>query len=80
MVTMGPDGSFAVKNSKLYFQPALMVSNKIDSTGCGDAFQAAFTNYYFRKKDIYEALFQGAKQAAKVLKHYGSFSQLPRDI
>jgi len=80
VVTMGPNGSFAITKSKLYFQPAIIVSNKIDTTGCGDAFQAAFTNYYFRKKDISEALFQGANQAAKVLQHYGSFSQSPRSI
>ena len=80
VVTMGSDGSCAITKSKLYFQPAVIVSNKIDSTGCGDAYQAAFTNHYFRKKNISGALYQGAKQAAKVLKHYGSFSQSTRNI
>jgi len=80
VVTMGPSGSCAITKYKLYFQPAIIVSNIIDTNGCGDAFQAAFTNYYFRKKDISEALFQGANQAAKVLQHYGSFSQAPRSI
>ena len=77
---MGPIGSCAITKYKLYFQPAIIVSNIIDTNGCGDAFQAAFTNYYFRKKDISEALFQGANQAAKVLQHYGTFSQEPHSI
>ena len=80
VVTMGPSGSCAITKYKLYFQPAIIVSNIIDTNGCGDAFQAAFTNYYFRKKDISEALFQGANQAAKVLQHYGTFSQEPHSI
>mgnify|MGYP001220671984 FL=1 len=77
---MGANGSFAITKHKLYFQPAIKVSKMIDTNGCGDGFQAAFTNYYFRKKDISEALFQGANQAAKVLQHYGAFSQVPRSI
>ena len=80
VVTMGANGSFAITKHKLYFQPAIKVSKMIDTNGCGDGFQAAFTNYYFRKKDISEALFQGANQAAKVLQHYGAFSQVPRSI
>jgi fructoselysine 6-kinase len=80
VVTMGTNGSFAITKPKLYFQPAIKVSKMIDTNGCGDAFQAAFTNYYFRKKNISEALFQGANQAAKVLQHYGAFSQVPRSI
>ena len=80
VVTMGANGSFAITKHKLYFQPAIKVSKMIDTNGCGDAFQAAFTNYYFRKKDISEALSQGANQATKVLQHYGAFSQVPRSI
>ena len=65
-------------DAKPQFQAALEVDNLIDTTGCGDAFQAAFTVSYFRDGDIAAALFRGANQAARVLKHFGAFSQSPR--
>jgi fructoselysine 6-kinase len=58
-------------------QAAIQVDNPVDSTGCGDAFQAAFTVNYFRDGIVAAALHQGAIQAARVLNHFGAFDQIP---
>ena len=76
VVTLGAGGSVALHQGRLLSQGAIPVSNPVDSTGCGDAFQAAFTVHYFRTGDINEALYKGAVQAALVLQHYGAFSQI----
>lgn len=75
VLTLGAAGSLAYTDGGWLRQPALEVDNPVDSTGCGDAFQGAFTVSYFQEKDVSEALFAGATQAAKVLQHYGAFSQ-----
>lgn len=72
VVTLGADGSAALVNGTPVYQPAQFVPDPIDSTGCGDAFQAAFTVTYFRDGSVRQALRQGAAQAAKVLQHYGA--------
>lgn len=80
VVTLGAGGSIALTALKPHFQPAVVVDQVVDSTGCGDAFQAAFTISYFRDGDIPTALARGAAQAAQVLQHFGSFRQEPRPI
>lgn len=77
VVTLGAAGSVALTADGLLAQAALQVDSPVDSTGCGDAFQAAFTVSYFRDGDIAAALHEGATQAAQVLKHYGAFDQNP---
>lgn len=78
IVTLGAGGSLALTASQPQFQPAIAVDNVIDTTGCGDAFQAAFTTNYFRDGNIANALLQGAHQAAQPLQHYGAFPQQSR--
>lgn len=80
VVTLGAGGSVALCGSALHVQPAMAVDQVVDSTGCGDAFQAAFTTSYFRNGDIRAALARGAEQAAEVLQHFGSFRQEPRPL
>ena len=72
VVTLGAAGSVALTNGRQVYQPALPVPLPLDTTGCGDAFQAAFTAAYFRTRDIQQALYQGARQAAYVIQHYGA--------
>ncbi len=74
VVTLGAEGSAALVDGAPLFQPAQSVAALIDSTGCGDAFQAAFTVTYFRTNSVERALYQGAAQAATVLQHYGAIS------
>ena len=72
VVTLGSEGSFAFSRGHAIHQPALRVDDVVDSTGCGDAFQAAFTVSYWRDHDLQMALQQGATQAANVIQHLGA--------
>lgn len=71
VVTMGAKGSVALYGNMEIRQEAIPVDEVIDTTGCGDAFQAAFTVSYFRNHDIKLALRQGAIASSKVLGHFG---------
>ena len=75
VITMGKSGSAAITADQLIYQPAIPVKHPIDSTGCGDAFQAAFTVNYFKNQPIEKALEAGAIHAARVLAHFGAFDQ-----
>jgi fructoselysine 6-kinase len=72
VVTQGAAGSVALSDGKPIHQPAVTVAAPVDTTGCGDAFQAAFTVAYFRSGDVRVALYRGAQQAAQVIQHYGA--------
>jgi len=72
VVSMGSAGSMALRRGMSYYQPAIRVPMVIDTTGCGDTFQAAFTVSYFSSGDIQTALERGAVQASKVIGHFGS--------
>ncbi|WP_026973376.1 carbohydrate kinase family protein [Aliagarivorans marinus] len=72
VLTMGAGGSCAMVAGRSYFQPALAVDKVVDTTGCGDAFQAAFSIHYLRNRDIPRALKAGATLARETLSHYGA--------
>ncbi len=74
VVTHGADGSSALAHGRRYLEPAVAVplEHRLDTTGCGDAFQAAFTVDYFRRRDIGSALRAGARAAAQVIRHLGA--------
>ncbi len=69
---LGAQGSKAFHNGKEYFQPAAKVPAVIDTTGCGDSYQAAFACSYFFDKGIQKAMLVGAERASTVLSHYGA--------
>lgn len=75
VVTLGADGSVALVKGEPIYQPSLKVTNVVDSTGCGDAFQAAFTVSYWREHDVRSALHCGAQQAARVIQHHGAIER-----
>jgi len=75
VVTLGAAGSVALTPGGPLSRPALPVERPVDATGCGDAFQAAFTVSYYRDGDVGRALERGAGQAAGVLGHFGAFEQ-----
>jgi fructoselysine 6-kinase len=60
VLTLGGAGSVAFHEDRVYHQDALPLEGVVDTTGCGDAFQAGFTDSFFRFKDITRALRQGA--------------------
>ncbi|HQE58558.1 MAG TPA: PfkB family carbohydrate kinase [Spirochaetota bacterium] len=71
VLTLGGDGSVAFSRGKTYKQNALETDKVIDTTGCGDAFQASFTNEYFRSKNIEKALLEGASAGRKAAESFG---------
>lgn len=71
VVTLGAEGSVAVLNGKTYSHGAVAVDNVIDTTGCGDAYQAAFTISWFRDHDLNAAMEAGAVAASRILSHFG---------
>jgi sugar/nucleoside kinase (ribokinase family) len=74
VVTHGAGGSSALRDGVRLFEPAAPVplEERVDSTGCGDAFQAAFTVEYFRHRDLARSLRAGAARAAEVIRHLGA--------
>lgn len=72
VITLGAGGSVALINGEPIFQPPAPAPNVLDSTGCGDAFQAAFTVSCWRDGDVPGALHCGAQHAARVLQRYGA--------
>ena len=71
LITLGAEGSVALWQGEAYFQPAIPVSDVVDTTGCGDAFQGAFIVSWFQDSDIDKALQAGAEAAAHTLTHFG---------
>jgi fructoselysine 6-kinase len=73
VVTLGAQGSVALRHDQVLYQPALPVSNIVDTTGCGDAFQAAFVCSWYRHYNLQQALLSGSQAAADTLAHLGGF-------
>lgn len=71
VVTLGARGSIALFDGQSRYQPAEPVSRVVDTTGCGDAYQAAFSVSWFRDGDIEKAMKAGSVAAAYVLGHVG---------
>jgi fructoselysine 6-kinase len=72
VVTLGAKGSVALLQGETKFQAAVPLARVVDTTGCGDAFAAAFTVSYLQSQDVATALFQGAQQAALAAQHLGA--------
>ncbi len=74
VVTHGADGSSAFAGRHWHRMAAVAVppALRIDTTGCGDAFQAAFATEYFRAGDVEAALAAGTAQARRVIGHVGA--------
>ena len=71
VATLGAKGSVAFYDNTTYTQDAIATDTIIDTTGCGDAFQATFVLEWYKHRDIKKALYQGALVAKKVLGFVG---------
>ncbi len=71
IVTLGAEGSLALHKGKEYYQEAAPVDTIVDTTGCGDSYQAAFTVSWWQEHDFMKAMKEGALAAAETLKHTG---------
>jgi len=74
VVTHGAGGSTGLAGGRKFRAAALEVpeSERIDTTGCGDAFQAGFSIEYFQRGDLPSALIAGATRASQVIRHIGA--------
>ena len=71
VLTLGAQGSIAFEGGRVYSQAALTTGKVVDTTGCGDAFQAAFTASYFATKDVRASLLAGAELGHKAAMSFG---------
>jgi len=71
VLTLGAGGSIAFSDRRTYKQDALPLEKVIDTTGCGDAFQAGFTASYYQSRDITRALLAGAELGRKAAMSFG---------
>ena len=71
VATLGAGGSVAFWNNSNYYQEAIKADEIVDTTGCGDAFQAAFVIEWFKSKNIQNSLYQGSLAARNVLSFIG---------
>lgn len=71
VLTLGADGSIAIQNGITYRQKALPIGKVVDTTGCGDAFQAGFSATYYSTKDIQRSLLIGSELGKKAALYYG---------
>ena len=73
VTTMGSGGSVAFKDGIEYFSKAEPAERVIDTTGCGDAYQAVFAVSYLSGSTIPEAMEKAGKAARSVLSSFGGF-------
>ena len=71
LVTLGAKGSAVLFKGRQFHMQALPVEKVVDTTGCGDAYLAAFAVSWHRSGDIEGAMLAGSKAAALVLAHIG---------
>jgi fructoselysine 6-kinase len=71
--TLGEYGSIAYKNGVEFNCPVVKVEKIIDSTGCGDSYQAGFILEYLKNKDVLSAMKNGSKFASETLSFIGGF-------
>jgi len=72
LATLGANGSMAFFDKKKQYCNAVEVDAIVDTTGCGDAFQAAFCIEWIKTKHIDKSLEAGSIAASKVLKFFGA--------
>lgn len=73
IATLGAFGSVLYRNGHRQQQEAIPVANVVDTTGCGDAWLAAYLMASQAGSSIPDAMRAGADAAAVVLGHVGGF-------
>ena len=73
-VTLGAQGSVSWHRGQRIAVPAVAVAEVKDTTGCGDAYQAAFCVSFYQNRDIQAAMQAGSAAAAAILSHIGAVS------
>ena len=73
VATLGAAGSVLYRNGYRHHQEAIPVADVVDTTGCGDAWLAAYLMASEAGRSIPDAMRAGAEAAAVVLGHVGGF-------
>jgi sugar/nucleoside kinase (ribokinase family) len=71
VLTLGAEGNIAFERDGITRQEALPLDRVIDTTGCGDAFQAGFTARYVQTRDVRASLLAGAELGRAAAQHFG---------
>ncbi|MCM1334876.1 MAG: PfkB family carbohydrate kinase [Bacteroides sp.] len=71
IVTLGERGSRAFRSGAAFSEAAVSVERVVDTTGCGDSYQAGFCAELFRSGDLSRAMKAGALAAARVVGRFG---------
>jgi fructokinase len=72
IITDGKEGSYGFLQEASFYQPSEEVHKVVDTTGAGDGYTAGFISSYLKKKDIQQAMKQGAEYAVKILGKIGA--------
>jgi len=72
IVTLGANGSLALRDGHMLECAAQPVRQVIDTTGAGDAFAAGFLGHYCQSSDIDSALKAAAVVAAQAVQQHGA--------
>jgi len=72
VLTLGAGGSVAFRGRERWRQPALPLARVVDTTGCGDAFQAAFLSCWLKSQDPAASLRAGAEAGRDCATHLGA--------
>lgn len=76
IITDGANGSWALKESSVIHQPSFPVK-VVDTTGCGDAFHAAYAVALLDKKPLEERIEYASAYASIIATHFGGRSYFP---
>lgn len=73
ILTLGSKGAIGFRGRAVYEEAAIPLTQIVDTTGCGDGFQAAFiARWLDDTDDIPRALKAGVEQGAKIASHLGA--------
>ncbi len=73
VVTLGAHGSRVYRHGQRFDCPSVDVDRVVDTTGAGDAYAAGFLAAYCHGNGVEKAMSKGARIAAKVVGHCGSY-------
>lgn len=73
VLTFGEHGSVAYHKGQVFECAAEKVAEVIDTTGCGDCYQAHFVAEFLKTKDIQKAMKRATLEASKVTQYVGGF-------
>lgn len=76
VLTFAERGSAAFHHGKVIHCPAEEVGQVIDTTGCGDCYQAHFVAEYLRTGEILSAMERASGEAARVTQYVGGVPPL----